>query len=304
MLRSAAAARAQAEFPGVAGSGGLALIVLASAISGKYPGNIVERLRMAEIELLCWNANGIRALKNKGFLEWLQKASPDVVCLQETKIQPEQVDSDLKEPKGYHTYWNYAEKKGYGGVATFTKTEPVSVKYGFEGAVLDLEGRVLVTEYPGFVLMNIYFPNGKMGPDRLNYKMEFYDTFLNYADALKSKGSRLVVCGDFNTAHKEIDIARPKENEKVSGFLPMERAWMDKFVSHGYIDTFRHFNKEPNQYSWWDMKTRARERNIGWRIDYFFVSDNLLASVSKAFIMSEVMGSDHCPVGIVLKLPR
>jgi exodeoxyribonuclease-3 len=257
---------------------------------------------MAGIEILCWNVNGIRAIKNKGFLEWLQKESPDIICLQETKVHPDQLGSDLKEPDGYRTYWNYPEKKGYGGVATFTRTEPVTVKYGFNGASLNLEGRVITTKYADFILMNIYFPNGKMGPDRLKYKMDFYDAFLEYADSLKAKGSKLVICGDINTAHKEIDIARPRENERVSGFLPMERAWIDKFISHGYVDTFRHFNKEPEQYTWWDFKTRARERNVGWRIDYFFVTENLMPAITKAFILSEVTGSDHCPIGIVLKI--
>ncbi|HEX7364445.1 MAG TPA: exodeoxyribonuclease III [Dehalococcoidia bacterium] len=257
---------------------------------------------MAEIKILCWNVNGIRAIKKKGFLEWLQKESPDINCLQETKVQPDQLDDDLTHPDGYRTYWNYSDKKGYGGVATFSKIEPVNTRYGFEGIRLDLEGRVLITEYKDFTLMNIYFPNGKQGPDRLKYKMEFYNAFLDYIDSLKAKGNKLIVCGDLNTAHQEIDIARPKENEKVSGFLPVERAWMDTLVAHGYVDTFRHFNKQPNQYSWWDLKTRARERNVGWRIDYFFITENLLPALSKAFIMSEVTGSDHCPIGIVLNL--
>jgi len=186
-------------------------------------------------------------------------------------------------------------------VALYSKEKPVKVWYDFGKSGLDLEGRVIVAEYPGFILFNIYFPNGKMGPERLKYKMTFYDAFLEYADSLKATGKRLIVCGDVNTAHKEIDLARPKENSKVSGFLPEERAWMDKFVAHGYADTFRHFNKEPNQYSWWDIKTGARARNVGWRIDYFFVSEDLLPAVKKAFIMTDVMGSDHCPVGIVLK---
>ncbi len=257
---------------------------------------------MAEIKILCWNVNGIRAIKNKGFLEWLQKESPDIICLQETKVQPDQLNDDLTHPDGYRTYWNYSDKKGYGGVATFSKIEPVNARYSFEGIRLDLEGRVVITEYKDFTLMNIYFPNGKQGPDRLKYKMDFYDAFLDYADSQKARGNKLVICGDYNTAHKEIDIARPKENEKVSGFLPMEREWMDKLLSHGYIDTFRHFSKEPNQYSWWDLKTRARERNVGWRIDYFFITENLLPALSGAFIMSEVMGSDHCPIGIVFNL--
>ncbi len=257
---------------------------------------------MAEIKILCWNVNGIRAIKNKGFLEWLQKESPDIICLQETKVQPDQLNDDLTHPDGYRTYWNYSDKKGYGGVATFSKIEPVNARYSFEGIRLDLEGRVVITEYKDFTLMNIYFPNGKQGSDRLKYKMDFYDAFLDYADSQKARGNKLVICGDYNTAHKEIDIARPKENEKVSGFLPMEREWMDKLLSHGYIDTFRHFSKEPNQYSWWDLKTRARERNVGWRIDYFFITENLLPALSGAFIMSEVMGSDHCPIGIVFNL--
>ena len=256
---------------------------------------------MAEVKVLCWNVNGIRAVRGRGFLEWLQKESPDILCLQETKAHLEQLDKDLREPYGYHTCWNYPERKGYGGVATFIKTEPVAVKYAFEGSDFDLEGRVIITEHADFFLMNVYFPNGKMGQERLQYKMDFYEAFLKFADSLKSKGTKLIICGDFNTAHKAIDLARPKENEKVSGFLPEERAWMDKFAAHGYVDTFRYFNKEPNQYTWWDMKTRARERNVGWRIDYFFVTEDLLPAVSSAFIMPEVMGSDHCPVGIVLK---
>jgi exodeoxyribonuclease-3 len=255
---------------------------------------------MAEVKILSWNVNGIRAIVGRGFLEWLNREALDILCLQETKAHPEQLDNNLREPAGYYTYWNHPERKGYGGVATFTKAEPLAVNYGFPGGGLDLEGRVIITEYPGFVLLNVYFPNGKMGEERLKYKMDFYEAFLAFVDSLKVSGSKLVICGDFNTAHKEIDLARPKENENISGFLPIEKAWMDKFVSHGYVDIFRRFSKEPHQYTWWDMKTRARERNVGWRIDYFFVTENLLSAVSNAFIMPEVMGSDHCPVGIAL----
>jgi exodeoxyribonuclease-3 len=258
---------------------------------------------MSEMKLLCWNVNGIRAIKNKGFLEWLQQESPDILAVQETKANLEQLDTDLKEPSGYHTFWNYPERKGYSGVAIFTKEAPLSVRYDFGETGLDLEGRVVIAEYTEFTLMNIYYPNGKKDQERLDYKMAFYEVFLQYADTLKAAGTRLVICGDLNTAHNEIDLARPKENSKVSGFLPEERAWMDKFISHGYVDTFRHFNKEPEQYTWWDMKSGARERNVGWRLDYFFVSENLLPSVTRAFIMPEVMGSDHCPVGLVLKIP-
>jgi exodeoxyribonuclease-3 len=255
-----------------------------------------------EKKIISWNVNGLRSIKNKGFLDWLGKETPDILCLQETKISdPQQLDADIREPAGYHVFWNYPERKGYAGVAVFAKDKPSSVRYDFGKNALDLEGRVIMAEYPKFILFNVYFPNGKAGPERLKYKMIFYDVFLKYADSLKASGKKLVVCGDVNTAHKEIDIARPKENSKVSGFLPEERAWMDTFVAHGYIDTFRHYHKEPNQYSYWDIKTGARARNVGWRIDYFFVSENLLPAVTEAFIMSEVMGSDHCPVGIVLK---
>jgi exodeoxyribonuclease-3 len=255
---------------------------------------------MKETKILCWNVNGIRAAKRYGFLEWMYRESPDILCLQETKAQPEQLDKDLQEPRGYHVYWNYPERKGYSGVATFTVEKPLSVQYNFSTKQFDLEGRIIITEYHEFFLMNVYFPNGKKDESRLKYKMDFYEAFLQFLEPLKEKGKKLVICGDFNTAHKEIDLARPKENEKVSGFLPIERAWMDKFVAHGYVDAFRHFDKEPNQYTWWDLKSRARERNVGWRIDYFFVTENLLPSLSKAFILPEVMGSDHCPVGIIL----
>jgi exodeoxyribonuclease-3 len=257
---------------------------------------------MREKTLLCWNVNGVRAIKGKGFLGWLQRESPDVLCLQETKANLDQLDADLKETTGYHAYWSYPkERKGYSGVAVYTKEKPVNIGYDFGDTGIDLEGRVIVAEYPEFTLLDIYFPNGKSGPERLSYKMTFYDIFLQYADSLKDAGKKLVICGDVNTAHKEIDLARPRENSKLSGFLPEERAWIDKFIAHGYVDTFRYFHKEPNQYTYWDIKTGARERNVGWRIDYFFVSENLLPSVSKAFIMPEVMGSDHCPIGITLK---
>jgi exodeoxyribonuclease-3 len=257
---------------------------------------------MKETKILCWNVNGIRAVIRKGFMEWLHRESPDILCLQETKARPEQLGKDLQETESYHTYWNYPERKGLGGVATFSREEPLNIQYDFGDAEFALEGRCITTEYPGFTLFNVYFPNGKKDETRLRYKLDFYDVFLKFVDTLRAKGKKLVICGDVNTAHKEIDIARPKENEKVSGFLPVERAWMDKFVAHGYVDTFRYFNKEPNQYTWWDLKTGARERNVGWRLDYFFVSENLLPSVSKAFIMPEVTGSDHCPVGIILKV--
>ncbi len=255
-----------------------------------------------QIRLLCWNVNGIRALAKKGFFDWLRQESPDILCLQETKVQQEQLTDDLVDMNGYHTYWNFPDKKGYSGVATLCKEKPLRVQNGFGIEEFDREGRMIVSEHPGFTLMNVYFPNGKMGPERLQYKLDFYNVFLDFAAGYRRDGHKLIICGDLNTAHKEIDLARPKANSKVSGFLPVEREWIDKFISHGYVDTFRHFNKEPDQYSWWDLKTGARQRNVGWRIDYFFVSQDLLPAVQSAFIMQEVTGSDHCPVGIDLGL--
>jgi len=255
---------------------------------------------MGEINILSWNINGIRAAEKKGFLDWLQKMSPDILCLQETKAQPGGISQELEQPPGYYVYWNSPERKGYGGVATFTKEEPINIEKDFGSKQFDTEGRVIITRYPEFTLFNIYFPNGKMSEERLKYKMDFYDVFLDFVDSMKARGEKLIICGDFNTAHKEIDLARPKENENVSGFLPKERAWMDTFVEHGFTDTFRHFDQEPGHYTWWSLRTRARDRNIGWRLDYFFVTGNLMGSITEASILSDVTGSDHCPVGIKL----
>jgi exodeoxyribonuclease-3 len=231
---------------------------------------------------------------------WFRKTDPDILCLQEVKAEPDQIPPPLKNTPGYHIFFNAAERKGYSGVVTYSKQKPLSVKTGFGIDRFDREGRILITEYPQFTLFNIYFPNGKKDDERLNYKLDFYDVFLGYVDNIVAEGKNIVVCGDFNTAHNEIDLARPKENEARSGFLPIERAWLDTFVDHGYVDTFRYFNNEPNQYTWWDMKTGARERNVGWRIDYFFVNKDFLPSVKKAFILQDTMGSDHCPIGIEL----
>jgi len=254
------------------------------------------------MKILSWNINGIRAADKKGLYDFIKKELPDIFCFQEIKAKAEQLPPHLKNPPNYHVFINPAERGGYSGVATYTKEKPKETIKGFDIKKFDLEGRILISEFPLFTLFNIYFPNGKKNKERLNFKMDFYDAFLDYIDDLKTKGKNIIACGDFNTAHKEIDLARPKENEKISGFLPIERAWIDKFIEHGYVDTFRYFNKKPNQYSWWDMKTRARERNVGWRIDYFFVNKEFLHHVKNAFIMQDVMGSDHCPVGIEIKL--
>lgn len=256
---------------------------------------------MTEVRLLCWNVNGIRALLKKGFLEWLEKEEPDILCLQETKVSQDTVPGELVSPAGYNTYWNYAQKKGYSGVATFSKIEALRFEKSYGKPEFDIEGRVIITEHPGFTLFNVYFPNGKQGPERLKYKLDFYKAFLDHIEPLRRRGDKIVICGDVNTAHREIDLARPKENSKISGFLPVEREWIDGLISIGYVDTFRLFNREPGQYTWWDIKTGARARNVGWRIDYFFITGNLLKQTVRARILSEVTGSDHCPIELVLK---
>ncbi len=257
---------------------------------------------MGKMTLYSWNVNGYRAVCKKNFWDWLDDTQPDILGLQETKIDGDAL-AGLEAPEhGYHVYWSHAEKKGYSGVAILTKREPLSVREGLGVPEFDHEGRVLVAEYPEFTFFNIYFPNGQRGDDRLQYKLGFYDAFLEVFNELREQGKSLIVCGDFNTAHHPIDLARPKENEKVSGFLPIERAWMDQFVAAGYVDTFRVFHKEPHQYSWWNMRSRARERNVGWRIDYFFVSPNLLPKLIEARIHQNVEGSDHCPVSLEINL--
>lgn len=253
------------------------------------------------MRLLSWNVNGARAIVKKGFLDWLQKEFPDVLCIQETKAHPEQLTDDVLKPNGYKTYWSAAEKKGYSGVAVFTKREPKFVHEGLGVKEFDTEGRTLMLDYGNFILFNIYFPNGGAGNKRVPFKMKFYDAFLKKAERLKKQGKKLIVCGDINTAHTEIDLARPKENEKNTGFLSEERAWVTKFIEHGYVDTFRYYHKASDHYTWWDYKTKARERDVGWRIDYFFVTKNLLPKLQKAFILKQVLGSDHCPVGIELR---
>ena len=283
-----------------------------------------------ELTLLSWNVVSLRNMLDKSnlapagqaplsFLSWLQKARPDVACFQETKLQENQVPDALKSPYGYHTAWSFAEKKGYSGVATFSMDKPVSTVRGIGVDRFDVEGRVLMTEFPGFMLFNVYFPkayspreaeiarkegaaNAETMASRLPFKLAFYDAFLEHVDSFKAKGKKIVICGDFNVAHEEIDLARPKANRDTSGFLPEERAWMDRLIAHGYIDTYRRLNPDAGQYTWWSYRFKAREKDIGWRLDYFFISENLLPSLSRAFILKDVYGSDHCPVGITLKI--
>ena len=253
------------------------------------------------MKLISWNVNGIRAAWKKGLPEFVAAENPDVLCLQETKIQLEQLTPELTDLPGYRSHWSMAEKKGYSGVATYTRPEPLAVATNFGSPALDTEGRVLHIEYPDFHLFNGYFPNSGMGPERLAHKLQFYDEFLSLTERLRQAGKGIVVCGDVNTAHTEIDIARPKENENSPGFMPVERAWVSKLVAHGYHDTFRIFVAEPGHYTWWDMKTGGRARNVGWRIDYFFVSDELRGRIKAAGIMPSVQGSDHCPITLEIE---
>ena len=258
---------------------------------------------MKKRTLYSWNVNGLRAVHKKGFLEWMKKTRPSIVCLQEIKAHRDQLPEAIQEIKGYTSHFCSADRKGYSGVAIYSKEQPLSIVCGFGIEKFDDEGRVLIAEYEEFILYNVYVPNGGRDLGRLQFKLEFYDAFLKHLRKVKKAGKKIVICGDINTAHKEIDLARPKSNEKHTGFLPEERAWIDKFVHAGFIDTFReHHPNKKEAYSWWDVKSRARDRNVGWRIDYFFVSENLKKSVTKAFIRPKVMGSDHCPVGITLEL--
>lgn len=254
------------------------------------------------IKLLSWNVNGLRAVFKKGFAQWVEKTSPDILCLQETKARPEQVVKELETINGYHVHFASAQRPGYSGVALFSKEKPLSIKQTFGVAKFDEEGRILQADYGKFILFNIYFPNGKASPERLKYKMDFYEAFLLEMKKLLKKDKKIVICGDVNTAHKEIDLARPKENSKTSGFLPQEREWMDRFLELGFIDTLRLFNPSAGLYTWWDLISRARDRNVGWRIDYFYASENLTKNLKKAYILPEVTGSDHCPIGLELEI--
>ncbi|MBU8923305.1 MAG: exodeoxyribonuclease III [Bacteroidales bacterium] len=254
------------------------------------------------MKIYSWNVNGIRAVQKKGFIDWVVKEQPDILCIQETKANVEQLSEELLNIPGYFASFNSAERKGYSGVAIYSRTEPLKMDHGFGVERFDSEGRVIVSEYPDFTLLNIYFPNGQKDDERLAYKMDFYDATLDFCESLRKKGKKLVICGDYNTAHREIDLKNPKPNEKRSGFLPIERQWIDRFIAAGYVDTFRSLYPEKVMYSWWSYRFSARKKNVGWRIDYHFVSSDLADKVRDAMIMNEVSGSDHCPVVLELDL--
>lgn len=254
------------------------------------------------MKIISWNVNGIRAVAKKNFFEDFKTMNADILCLQETKAQDHQVAETLAPLEGYHIYSNSAEKKGYSGTAIISKTEPLSVSRDIGIAEHDTEGRVLCLEYEKFYVIDVYVPNSGSELKRLNYRQDWDKSFFNYLKNLE-KTKPVIVCGDFNVAHKAIDLARPKPNyNKSAGFMQEEIDGMDRFTQGGFIDTFRHFHpEETDKYSWWSYRAGARGKNVGWRIDYFLVSENVLPSLSKAYILNEVLCSDHCPVAIELK---
>lgn len=256
------------------------------------------------MKIISWNVNGARAVHNKGNWQWLIDQSPDIFCLQETKSESHQLPDEVRSPVGYFSYFNSSKtRKGYSGVALYSKIEPNKVEYGFGIPEMDQEGRLIVAYFDGFVLLNCYFPNGGGGPERLAYKMKFYEHFLDFIVKLQKKGIRVVFCGDVNTAHTAVDLARPKENEKNTGFLPEERAWIDMVVGAKFVDVWRKINPDTKDvYTYWDMKTFARSRNVGWRIDYFFIDADLVSHVKKITIYQDVLGSDHCPLELDIDL--
>jgi len=253
---------------------------------------------MQKLTLISWNVNGLRSIYGKGFLTWLKQENPDIVCLQETKAQPEQLPDDLLNIPGYHVYYSSAIRKGYSGVALYTKLPPQQISFGFGIDRFDSEGRIIIAEFPVFNLLNIYFPNGQMSDERLKYKLEFYDAFQTVVNRFIREGKNVIIGGDVNTAHTEIDLSHPRQNAMISGFLPEERAWIDQFLAQGYYDTFRLFDNSAGNYTWWSPLTHARERNIGWRIDYFFINKTFRSAVLSAGILKDVMGSDHCPISL------
>jgi len=255
-----------------------------------------------QMKIVSWNVNGIRAGIRKGFFSWLHGYNPDMVCIQETKIHSDQLTDEITQTEGYFSYFFSAQRKGYSGVAVYTKKKPDNVIYGFGNEKFDFEGRVIQIIYDDLYVINTYFPNGKRDDERLKYKYEFYFAMMEYLNGLIKDGKEVLICGDFNTAHNEIDLARPKSNNKISGFLPEERILIDKYIQNGLIDTFRIMHPEEVKYSWWSHFAKSRERNVGWRIDYMFVSKNIFENVKKADILDLVEGSDHCPIMIDLTL--
>lgn len=253
------------------------------------------------MRIYSWNINGIRAAQKKGFLEWVAATDPDILCLQESKAHRDQVEPSLQCPEGYWSHWVSAQKRGYSGVVTYSKEQPLQTELLGEED-FDNEGRVQLLYYPRFVLVNAYFPNSQEQGKRLDYKLNFCDVLLARCQKIRKEGMPILLCGDYNIAHQAIDLARPKENEQSPGYFPEERSWMSHFLSEGFIDTFRHQTPDPHHYTWWSYRAKARERNVGWRIDYHCVSEELQSAVLSSTILPDVLGSDHCPVLVELSI--
>ncbi|MGB5845792.1 MAG: exodeoxyribonuclease III [Anaerolineales bacterium] len=255
------------------------------------------------MKIISWNVNGLRAVISKGALGAVIEQAPDILCLQEIKVKPEQLsNSQIENFDAFHKYWNSAERPGYSGVVTFTKEAPDVVDYSLGEERFDIEGRSVRMDFGDLVLFNLYVPNGQRDQDRLNYKLDFYSRLLKICDQLHAEGKKIILFGDFNTAHRHIDLKNPKQNKKTSGFLPEERAWIDKYLDHEFMDVYREIHGDTVKYTWWTYRVNARVRNIGWRLDYFLISRDLIARVEKVEIYDQVMGSDHCPIGLELKI--
>jgi exodeoxyribonuclease-3 len=255
------------------------------------------------MKIISYNVNGVRSAMNKNWLAWLQATNPDIICLQEIKVLPEQIELELKliEDMGYHHYWYPAQKRGYSGVAILSKKKPNEVTYGCGHELFDAEGRVIRADFDDFSIISAYFPSGSSGEERQGVKFEFLEYFQEYIRQLRWKYPELIISGDYNICHRPIDIHNPKSNANSSGFLPEEREWMENFIQSGFVDTFRYFNPEPHNYTWWSFRAGARQKNLGWRIDYHLVSKELEPRLKRAAILSEAKHSDHCPVLLELK---
>ena len=253
-------------------------------------------------KIISYNVNGIRAAVKKGLIDWVKTENPDILCIQESKAQISQIPQLEFEQLGYKCFCFSAQKKGYSGVAIFTKTQADFHEYGMKNPKYDNEGRVIRCDYGDTTLLNIYFPSGSREESRQKFKMEFQDNIYNYINELKTTRPNLIVCGDFNICHTEIDIHNPKRQQKTSGFLPEERAWLSKFLGNGFLDSFRLFNSEPHNYSWWSYRAAARQKNLGWRIDYFMLSETIKDRIKSASILPQVFHSDHCPVSVEIEI--
>jgi exodeoxyribonuclease-3 len=253
------------------------------------------------MKIVSWNVNGLRAALGKNALNWVWEQGPDVLCLQEIKARPDQIKGGQRNFAGYEAVWHPAERAGYSGVATFLRSPALEVQLGMTASRFDVEGRFISTLHPGFRLMNVYFPSGTRGRERVDYKLDFYAHLLDVCNGLHAKGERIVITGDFNTAHMPIDLKNPRQNQKNSGFLPEERAWVQKFLDHGFVDIYRHLYPDRVQYTWWTNVSFARQRGVGWRLDYFLVSKALVPRVKDALIHDSVPGSDHCPVELIIE---